>query len=185
MEKGKQLSDAMAQKRSWLQRRAEQCYQKDSEKPSERAGEAAVIVALLLMTLYFIYNQVLATGFFTSSFGTLEMFLFYLPVPLGIAVSVTRIVTGRRNLGRPLETLNAISLAAAGIWLFIVFPFNFAHIGDLLPNQLQFLVSWIPNYVGRAIMLLAGLGGVVNMFYTPTLYIMVRREFSRHASPVH
>jgi hypothetical protein len=62
--------------------------------------------------------------------------------------------------------------------LFIVFPFNFAHLGDLLPSSLQFLLSWIPNYLGRIILLLVGLGGLFNSVYTPVIYFSVRREYT-------
>jgi len=110
------------------------------------------------------------------------MFLFYLPVPLGIGVNMIRLATGRRNPARPLETLDAISIAVAGLWLFIVFPFNFAHLADLLPSFLQFLLSWIPNWLGRVIVLIAGLGGLFNSAYTPIVYISVRREYFRHSS---
>jgi hypothetical protein len=84
--------------------------------------------------------------------------LFYLPVPLGIGVSIIRLAKGRRNPARPLETLDAISVAVAGIRLFIVFPFNFARLADLLPSPVWFLFLWIPNYLGRIIVLIAGLG---------------------------
>jgi hypothetical protein len=168
----------------WFERRVKRWYDRDHEKPGERFGELFATVLILLVTLYFIYSQVLQTGFFTSSFGSVEMFLFYAPVPLGIGVNTIRLTTGRRNPARPLETLDAILIAVAGLWLFVVFPFNFAHLADLLPNFLQFLLSWIPNYLGRAIVLIAGLGGLFNSVYTPLVYFSVRREYSKRASLV-
>lgn len=169
---------------SLFERRVKHWYDKDHETPLERVAELAAILAVSLMTLYFIYSQLLRTGFFTPSFGSTEIFLFYAPVPLGIAVSVIRMVTGRRNPARPLETLNAITMAAAGLWLLIVFPFNFAHLGDLLPSPLQVLLSWIPNYLGKIILLVVGLAGLFNSVYTPIIYFPVRREYSRQTSSV-
>ena len=158
-------------------------YERDYEKSGERFGEVFATVLILIVTLYFIYSQLLKTGFFTSSFGSVEMFLFYAPVPLGIGVNIIRLATGRRNSARPLETLDAISIAVAGLWLSVVFPFNFSHLADLLSTPLQFLLSWIPNYLGRAIVLIAGLGGLFNSVYTPVVYVSVRREYARHGSP--
>jgi uncharacterized membrane protein YbaN (DUF454 family) len=68
-------------KSSWFGRRVEHWHEKDQMKRSERLGEAAVIIALLVMTLFFVYHQILQTGFFTSAFGPSEMVLFYAPVP--------------------------------------------------------------------------------------------------------
>jgi len=166
-----------------FERRVKGWYDRDHEKSGERSGAVFATIMIVLVTLYFVYSQVLQTGFFTSTFGTLEMFLFYVPVPLGIGVNVIRLATGRRNPARPLETLDALSIAFAGIWLFIVFPFNFAHLADLLPSFLQFILSWIPNYLGRAIVLIAGLGGLFNCVYTPIVYLSVRREYSRRIRP--
>lgn len=70
------MTDNMS-KRSWFARRIEHLYEKDQLKGQERLGEAAAIVALLLMTLFFVYHQILQTGFFTSAFGLSEMVLFY------------------------------------------------------------------------------------------------------------
>jgi hypothetical protein len=128
-------------KTSWFARRAEHWYEKDQMNRSERLGEVAVIIALLVMTLFFVYHQILQTGFFTWAFGPSEMVLFYAPVPIGIAASLVREVTGHRNVARPIETANALALIAAGFWLFLVFPFNFSHLADVLPQSLQFLVS--------------------------------------------
>ena len=78
------------EQRSWFGRRVSCWYNKDHEKPSERAGEVFAIVAISLVTLYFVSSQIDKTGFFTSSFGNLETFLFYLPVPLGMVVCFIR-----------------------------------------------------------------------------------------------
>lgn len=140
------------------------------------------IVAILLVTLYFIYSQVLKTGFFTSSFGITEIFLFYFPVPLGILANIVKLLTGRRNPARPIETVDAIAIAVAAFWLFIAFPFNFTHLADLLPGFLRFLLSWIPNYLGRALVFVIGLGGLFSAIHTPIVLFSVRREYSRRAS---
>ncbi len=44
---------------------------------SERLVGIAIVVFSVLMVLYFVAHQTCPTGFFTSTFGALEMLLFY------------------------------------------------------------------------------------------------------------
>ena len=105
------------------------------------------------------------------------MFLFYLPVPLGIGVSVIKLVTGRKNPSRPLDALDAVVIGVACLWFFVVFPLDFAHLGDLLPFGLKVLADWIPNSVVRIILFIGGLGSLFNVFYTSMIYMAVREEY--------
>ena len=170
------------EQRSWFGRRVSCWYNKDHEKPSERAGEVFAIVAISLVTLYFVSSQIDKTGFFTSSFGNLETFLFYLPVPLGMVVCFIRLIMGRKNPARLLDTIDAAITGIACLWFFVVFPFNFAHLGDLLPSQIQFLADWIPDYLARGVFLIGGFGSLINAVYTPMIYLVVRAEYSRRAA---
>jgi hypothetical protein len=156
---------------------------RDKMKPSERAGDGFVMVILVTMAAFFVSNQVQGTGFYTAAFGPLEMVLFYAPIPLGLAISVARLATGRRNLARPFEIVNALVWVVAGFWLYLVFPFDFAHFASVLPDSLKFLLSWIPNWLARDALLLAGISGAGNSVYIPVLYMRVRRELVRRATP--
>jgi hypothetical protein len=167
----------------WFGGRASRWYDKDHEKNGERVGNIFAIAAVSLVTLYLISSQIEKTGFFTSSFGVLEMVLFYLPVPLGIGVSLIKLLTGRKNPSRPLDALNAVAIAVACLWFFVVFPFDFAHLGDLLPFGLKVLVNWIPNFLVRAVLLIGALGSLINVFYTSMIYTTVRAEYARRAIP--
>jgi hypothetical protein len=167
----------------WFGRNSGRWYSKDNERKGERAGNVFAIVAVSLVTLYLISSQIDKTGFFTSSFGVTEMFLFYLPVPLGIGVSLIRLVTGRKNPARPLDALNAVVIGVACLWFFVVFPLDFAHLGDLLPFGMNVLVNWIPNSIVRPILLIGGLGSLFNVFYTSMIYGAVRAEYAQRAMP--
>ena len=169
--------------KSWFARRVQKCYEKDKMKQSERFGEFVGIVALFILTLFFVYHQLLSTGFFTTSFGLLEVILFYASIPIGIATGAVRIIKGSRNTARPLEVVSAVIWIATGFWLFLVFPFDFLHLGDVLPISLQFLLSWIPDWLGRCIIFLTGLIGTVNAIYIPSLYISIRKELAKHMLP--
>jgi len=170
------------EKKGWFGRRVSRWYNKEHEKSGERAGEVFAIIAISLVTSYFVSSQIDKTGFFTSSFGNLETFLFYLPVPLGIAVCFIRLVTGRKNPARPLDSIDAAITGIACLWFFVVYPFDFAHLGDLLPSQIQFLADWIPNQLARVVFLIGGLGSLFNAVYTPMIYLVVRTEYSRGAA---
>ena len=63
--------------RNWFARRAEAEAKKDTLPYSDRVGNVVAVVVIILVTLYFIAHQMWSTGFFTSEFGSLEMFLFY------------------------------------------------------------------------------------------------------------
>jgi hypothetical protein len=169
--------------KGWFGRRVSRWYNRDHEKPGERAGELFAIVVVSLVTSYFVASQIDNTGFFTPEFGNFEALLFYLPVPLGIGVCLIRLVTGRRNPARPLDAINAAIIGIACLWFFVAFPFDFAHLGDLLPSQMQFLADWIPSYLARAVLLIGGLGSLFNAVYTPMIYLVVRGEYSRQAGP--
>jgi len=169
------------EERGWFGRRVSRWYNKDHEKPGERAGEVFAVIAISLVTFYFVSSQIDKIGFFTSSFGNIETFLFYLPVPLGMAVCFIRLFTGRKNPARPLDSIDAAITGIACLWFFVVFPFDFTHLGDLLPGQIQFLADWIPNYVARAVFLIGGFGSLFNAVYTPMIYLVVRAEYSRRA----
>ena len=168
--------------RGWFGRRVSRWYSKDHEKPGERAGEVFAIAVISLVTLYFVSSQIDKTGFFTPSFGNIETFLFYLPVPLGMAVCFIRLITCRKNPARPLDSIDAAITGIACLWFFVVFPFDFAHLGDLLPSQIQFLADWIPNYLARVVFLVGGLGSLFNAIYTPMIYLVVRAEYSRRVA---
>lgn len=170
------------EQRGWFGRRVSRWYNKDREKPGDRAGEVFGILVISLVTLYFVSSQIDKTGFFTPSFGSLETLLFYLPVPLGVGVCFIRLLTGRRNPARPLDAIDAAVTGIACLWFFVVFPFSFAHLGDLLPSQIQFLADWIPDYLARAVLLIGGLGSLFNAVYTAMIYGVVRAEYSRRAS---
>lgn len=165
----------------WFGSRTSRWFSRDHESGIERLGNAFAIVAVSLVTSYFVASQIDKTGFFTSSFGAPEMVLFYLPVALGIGVSLVRLATGRRNPARPLDAVDAFVVAIACLWFFVVFPLDFAHLGDLLPFGLKVLVNWIPNSAVRIVLLFGGLGSLISAFYTSMVYTAVRAEYARRA----
>jgi hypothetical protein len=140
----------------------------------ERVVGIAIVVFSVLMVLYFVAHQRRSTGFFTPSFGTLEMLLLYGLLILGIISAGLEGVFGLRLHSRLFDAFGGLILAAVcTVWLLVVFPFEFAYFADVLPESLRFLVQWISNDIARVLMVLAiivYLGGAV---YTPIAYKFV------------
>lgn len=125
----------------------------------QRVGELFVVAGTLLLIGF--YNQHLTqnTGFFTEKFGTLEAFLLFGPPSFSLVDAIIQIVTGHRRMARPFEALSGVLMTLGALWFLIQFPFEFAHLPDVLPEGLRFLLAWITNDIARiplVIQLIAG-----------------------------
>jgi hypothetical protein len=149
--------------------------------PWERWLELMSIVTMLVLFGFFVLHQVTNTGFFTTSFGPLEMFCLYGPMLFSLAAPAVRVAIGRRNPARPLDVAGKLFLGIASLWLLIVFPFNFAHLADVLPGGIQFLISWISDGPGRIALILQIAFGLLGAIGTLITYLRVRQR--RFASP--
>jgi hypothetical protein len=154
---------------SWVEKEA----RRDYIKPSQRGGELTGVIAILLVTAFFYAHQAWSTGFFTPSFGALEAFFLYGSILLGMLGPLARTATGSRNLSRPPELMASMFWIVASVWL-MVFPFDFAHFADVVPDFLQFFVSWVTNDIARVLMILGTIGGAVFIAVNALLYIKVK-----------
>jgi hypothetical protein len=145
-------------------------WYRDYLRPGERSGEIVGVVVTGIVGYYFYESQMLRTGFFSAAFGAWAQFFFYAPLAVGIVASLIRAGVGRRNPVRPLDILHGLLLFTAGFYLSSLFPFDFAHMGDLLPASVQFTVSWIPNWLARVALALVGIGGLASMVYNSVVY---------------
>jgi hypothetical protein len=161
---------------SWLDERSQLRASRDRMSPGARAGELFGLLISVLVLLFFVENQVRGTGFFTSSFGPLEELAFYGSWAVGALVSVVRAAYGRRNAVRPLVILESAVLAVSAFWLLFVFPFDFAHLPDLLPGAIKPAFFWSTDTVGWLVLLLVGVGSIANFLYNSVLYFTVRAE---------
>ncbi len=161
--------------KGWFTRHAESEAKKDVIKLSERAGEVIGILCILVLLIFFKTHQTSSTGFFTSKFGTLEQFLFYGSLSFGIITSVGKIIVGRKNAIRPLEVCGALFSCVALLWLLNVFPFNFSHLTDILPEILRLITIWISNDIAKMFMILGIIGSLVAALYIIALYTSIRK----------
>jgi hypothetical protein len=95
---------------------------------SQRRGELVGVVAILLVFAFFTYHLFANTGFFTPSFGAVEIALLYGSILFSAFAPLTRALTGRRNPARPVEAAGNLFFEATQIWLLILFPFSFSHL---------------------------------------------------------
>lgn len=165
--------------KNWLAKQAEREAKKDKLSSSDRAGQGVGVFFILVVLWFFFAHQVYSTGFFTSGFASVEAFFFYTPPILGIVASISRMVIGRKNAVRPLDILGLGLVFVAFIWLFTVFPFDFSHLADVLPDFLRFLLLWISNDIAKLVMVLGIVGTLFATVFTAALYVFVRRELSK------
>ncbi len=129
--------------------------------------------------LFFAVHQTQSTGFFTSSFGTAEMFLLYISLAVGIITTAIRALFGRKNLARLFDVFGVCFFTFTLAWLYIVFPFNFAHFADVLPDFLKFLLQWVTNDIARTLMIIGIVVAPAMAIYNALMYVLVRRELSK------
>ena len=119
-----------------------------------------VIVTLCAFVFYYAH-QVQATGFFTDGFTTELAVLLYVSILYLIVNATAKLLTDRQSTLAMVELLGALLTGVATLCLFMVFPFNFAHVGDVLPSLVQPLLKWITNDVGRILYAVAVFGSVI------------------------
>ena len=169
----------MSKFKEWLSERVEEELE-DYDKLSveDRVISVGVIMVFPLILFYLIAHQVLSTGFFTATFGILEMILLYGSLIFWI-VTCTVLLLELKDLSRNIDSFGGLGFAAVGFfWLFLVFPFDFAHFADVLPEALRFLVLWISNEIAWVLLVL---GFILHLFlavFSGFLRVMVRKELA-------
>jgi len=140
----------------------------------DRGLSIAMVVVGVLMGLFFVAHQARSTGFFTAAFGALEMLLLYGTLLYWI-VTAALIVVGQKNRSRDLDLGGLFFAAIAVAWLLVVFPFDFAHVADTLPDSLRFLVQWISNDIARVLLALSFIVHLGLAIYSAILRVSVYR----------
>ncbi|MCD6241198.1 hypothetical protein J7K27_06750 [Candidatus Bathyarchaeota archaeon] len=177
--KGKIILCETNANKNWFVRRVEKEAERDVMRFSERLGGIVAIVIITLATLFFVAHQMWSTGFFTSKFGLTEMLLFYSSLLYGFVPNSIKCLFGRRNLVRLFEVFGAILTSIALVWLYIIFPFNFFHLADVLPAFTRFLLQWISDNIARFFMIIGIIVTPISAIYHATLYVSVREKLSK------
>jgi hypothetical protein len=147
----------------------------------ERVTGIAIVVFSVLVVLYFVAHQTWSTGFFTATFGTLEMIMLYGSLIALIVTAALEGIFGQRLLSRLFDVFGGIIFITIGLaWLLVVFPFEFAYFADVLPDFLRFLVQWISNDIARVLMVLGIIVTLVMAVYSTILRVFVRKARAKN-----
>lgn len=174
----KKMSDETIHK-SWFEKQIETAAKKDAMNLPHRLFDIVFSAGFVtLFLIYFLLHHFLSTGFFTSGFGRVEFFLFFVPALLGLGITTMRGIVGRKNVIRPFEVFQ-LGLSAVGVtWLLVVFPFDFSHFADVLPTSVQIFLQWLSNDIVRVFMVLILIGTSLATTYNALLYTSVRQKLS-------
>jgi len=144
----------------------------------ERLMCIAATVFCVLITLYYVAHQMLSTGFFTSALGPIEIVFLYGILIYWITASVLLLI-GQKNISRDLDSFGGLIFSTIGYaWFLIIFPFDFVHFADVLPDFFRILLQWISNDIGRVILVLLFLFHLVSAIYSFILRVLVRQEMT-------
>ena len=151
----------------------------DNVSMDDRAISVAVVILFPLIGFFFRAHSELSTGFFTVSFGGFEKVLLYGTLMYWIFTCVVLLLEFK-DLSRDVDTFGGLIFAVITFaWLFMVFPFDFTHFADALPDGLKFLVQWISNSSGRVLL---GLGFIIHLIFAIVAMISrvpVRKELAK------
>lgn len=127
-----------------------------------KAGDViAPVFFTILVFGFYMAHFAWSTGFFAAGFTPLLAITFFTSVLFTIASAGAKALTPRRDVRAVVELVGAGLLAVTAYWFFIEFPLNFAHVADVVPVQLQFLLTWITNDIGKIIVALVFLASVI------------------------
>lgn len=144
--------------------------------PAQRWFGLLIVAGMLWLFGFFMLHQSTNTGFFTDKFGLLEKFCLYVPIFISLTAPIVRAVNGRQNPSRPFDAATNLSLAISSFWLWLVFPFDFAHLGDVLPNSLRLIANLITNDIGRILLMLQWITGPITAIFTMLKYFFIRQQ---------
>ena len=135
-------------------------------------------------------HHVLSTGFYTATFGTMEIIMLYGPFIYWILTSFLLLIGSRikviaysfKNASRNLDSFGGLIFASISfVWLYVVFPFDFAYFADVLPDGFKFLVQWVTNDVERWLLIIGFLIHVIFSYQALKTRMLVLKERSRRA----
>ncbi len=86
-------------------------------------------------------------------------------------------VLGLRLLSRLFDVFGGVIFGGICIiWLLAIFPFEFSHFAEVLPDSIRFLLRWISNDVARVIMVLGIIVHLGAAIYCPIAYKFVDKK---------
>ncbi len=144
---------------------------------NERIFGILIIIFCILMIIFFGIHQIKETGFFTIKFSILEMLFFYGFWIFWITTATLESILNQRLLSRIVDTFGGIIFATISLAIIlIIFPFNFSHIADVLPDFLRFIIGWISNDIAKVIIIILIILHLAAAIYSPLAYKFVDKK---------
>ncbi len=147
----------------------------DEIATDDKVASIVLIVVNSLFGLYLIAHQMVSASFFTSGFSTFDMIMLYGIPTYWITTSVL-ILIDQKHPSRDLDSYGGLFFATFAIgWLIVIFPFEFTHFADVLPDSLRFLLQWISNEIALVILILLFIAHLILAVYSLILRLYVRK----------
>jgi hypothetical protein len=153
--------------------------------PVRRWSGLYTVGLMILLLVFFAYHQWKRTGFFTSAFGPAEMVALYLPILVSLIAPIVRAIQGRNDTARLVDVVSDVCLAVGSLWLWITFPFDFAHLADVFPPAIQLALARFNNTIGRIILLLQIVISFISALSSAVSYVRDRDENLTHTAQGH
>jgi hypothetical protein len=147
----------------------------DEIATDDKLASSLLIIVNGFFGLYLILHQMVSTGFFTPKFGSLEMIMLYGIFVYWIITSVL-ILIGQKHASRDLDSYGGLFFATFAFgWLTVIFPFEFTHFANVLPDSLRFLLQWISNEIALVLLSLLFVVHLILAVYSLILRLYVRK----------
>ena len=142
---------------------------------NERISSIIFFVVFAIGFWYLLALKKQDSKFFTAAFNDKDVVALYSFLLVWCITAGLDGILGLRWWSRLFDSFGAILVAAlACLWLFIRFPFDFSYFSELLPANLQWLLSWITNGVGRVVLFLSFVFHLAAAVYSPFAYALVK-----------
>jgi len=151
----------------------------DRLKDSDRLSQLAGFIGPLIIVIYLVLLWTGDTGFYTSEFSGLDAVVLFVPIIVGMAPSLIRLIGGRKNLSRPFDVLGTMLFVLSAVYFLCNFHFDMAYFPEPLPGSLRFLVDWLDEGWARLILLVGIFGGAIGVFWTALTYFSVKELLAR------
>lgn len=151
----------------------------DHLKGSERTSQLAGFIGPLVVVTYLVLLWTGETGFYTSKFSGVDAVVLFVPILVGMAPSLVRLIEGRKNVSRPYDVLGTMLFVLSAVYFLCNFHFDMTSFSEPLPESLRFLLDWLDGGWARIILVVGMFGGVIGVFWTALTYINVRELLAR------
>ena len=162
--------ESMGSLNGWFEKQAEKEAKRDILKRSDRFGNLVGIIFTIICVAFFAVHLSSHSGFFTTAFGAVSAFMFFVPAAWGIIPSTIRFVTGKKTPARIPDIFGTILVLVAIIYFFVNFQFDFTHLADPLPDSLKWIVQWISASFVQLIMQIGAIAITFVILYQAMIY---------------